>query len=629
MGCIEEDELKKLTHSFRFRLLIIYFVSTLFPLLCISVVTPIYFKSIYMSNLNKALSNTLYSMSLNIDFYLSDLDNITIMPYTHSQVMDYLKYLRKPNTLLSSAEKYTLEQNYCATIQKLINIPRSDVTAVLFVPIGDDANRAKTYIVTRNSADMATFYDEDIAHQPWLAETVKKQGGSNFLNMKELNYSPTSLKKNLNVFSVSRLIFNINNNSPLGVIRVDAADTEIEKILKHIAVSPNSNLILTDPHNRVIYSLNPVNSKIMSQIGRGFGTVRYADDTFSIQHKYIASAGWTLYFLVSRKDIAPMIAPIYFSGVLAALFFILVATLLYTSSSSSLVRSIQEILGTMQSIERGDMTKRAEVVGKDELSIIADGLNRMIENLRIHINNEYIAVIKSKESEYNALRSQINPHFLYNILAGVLTLSRLGEKKALTQIVHQLTDLLRYSFDHSKLSTIVEESEFARRYLELQKFRFEDRLNFSIQIAPRTKEILIPKFLLQPLVENSIMHGMEPGDKVVMIEIMTSVCRMEWENCEAVHIQVIDNGLGFDTGLIKLDERKSVALSNIRSRLLMHDNRSLFDIKSSPGNGTSISIIMPMRPMADASNIEAGNAQSAMVQESVMYGIGTKKGEPE
>jgi sensor histidine kinase YesM len=150
-----------------------------------------------------------------------------------------------------------------------------------------------------------------------------------------------------------------------------------------------------------------------------------------------------------------------------------------------------------------------------------------------------LQALKTK-AELDALHSKINPHFLYNALNSIADLSITDGKKARKMTI-ALADLFRYSINYSdhNYSTIKEEVEMTEVYLEIEKIRFEDQLNYSIHLDPNLSQYLVPRFLLQPVVENAVKHGLKTTGKMTEINITIK------NGSDGLQIVVTDNGPAF------------------------------------------------------------------------------------
>jgi signal transduction histidine kinase len=194
------------------------------------------------------------------------------------------------------------------------------------------------------------------------------------------------------------------------------------------------------------------------------------------------------------------------------------------------------------------------------------------------------------EARLQALRMQINPHFLFNALHSI---SDGFENDAATarRMLARLSEILRYAFEgmDAQEVTLAEELRFLDGYLDIQRFRFEDRLNVSQKVAPDVREALVPNLILQPLVENAIKHGLSQLEEPGRIELRA------WRECGILHLTVCDNGPGLtDSGAGATKRTPGIGLQNTRERLdaLYGSNQSCM-LEAAPGGGLMVRLSLP------------------------------------
>jgi two-component system sensor histidine kinase YesM len=198
----------------------------------------------------------------------------------------------------------------------------------------------------------------------------------------------------------------------------------------------------------------------------------------------------------------------------------------------------------------------------DELQRLMIHYDRMVTTLR-----ELIQQVREEEkaqhiAERRALESQIQPHFLYNTLGSIKSMAKLGDISAVTTMVTDLGKMMRFLLSDASAMVPLEASiEQNRRYLNIHKVRFQDRMRFSIDLAPATRRIPVPKLLIQPLVENAILHGVEVSTEPVEIRIRSRI------DDDALEIQVIDTGPGPRSPRREPSEEGGIGLQNVRERL--------------------------------------------------------------
>jgi sensor histidine kinase YesM len=215
-------------------------------------------------------------------------------------------------------------------------------------------------------------------------------------------------------------------------------------------------------------------------------------------------------------------------------------------------------------------------------------LSTFAEYAALIIDNffKYRELLEKREAEYRALQAQIEPHFLYNVLNGLVGLNRMGEPRSLEAALFSLKDMLRYILDTGRWTTVAEELRFITRYCDLQRLRFPERLTVSITHDEGSAGVKIPKLLLQPVVENAVIHGIEPLDRPGRLVVEA---RAEASNGSTLtRITVTDDGVGFPSGTGDTVER--IGMANVRERLRLAYPDARMAVESSPGQGTRICI---------------------------------------
>lgn len=196
---------------------------------------------------------------------------------------------------------------------------------------------------------------------------------------------------------------------------------------------------------------------------------------------------------------------------------------------------------------------------------------------------------KLVEAELKALRQQLHPHFLFNTMHTIAVLVREGKNSEAVTLLARLSTLLRVSLDNTGVPeiTLRQEMEFLDRYLEIQKTRFSDRLRVNISISPDAMQARIPNLLLQPIVENAIVHGVAPKSGPGQVDVLGRV-----ENGN-LYLSVRDDGPGFD-GAVRA--REGIGLANTRERLSkIYGAQGHLSLKSHPGRGVTVQMTLPYR----------------------------------
>nr|WP_278244991.1 sensor histidine kinase [[Clostridium] dakarense] len=560
--------------------MILFTVSILVPLIICLILFFNYFNNLLTKQNMNSFENTLNSVSNNIDTYLNDLQRLTLTPYMYNEIFEYMSYLNSSieNRNLNNINLYNLNKDYSSTLNKLINSSRKDILSITFIPESDPS---KSYLVSKyynilSEVPSPKYYND------WIKSTLEADGGTYFTPVHNTKY-PNS-QNEYKVFSLMRVVKNLDTKKVLGIIKVDAEESTIKEIISTINISENSQLLLLDEDKQTIYSTH--------QNGK---SAEYNTQNHNVLEKKIASNDWTLLYLDSKQDLYSKTMLMAFMLLLIGILFVIISLLFFKIRSRSIINSIYQITSNIEQLETGDLSIDSNISGTYEFEHISNAINKISYKIKLHAKNEYEAIINKKKAEYIALQTQINPHFLNNILNGFVALNRLNEKQLLEDSLIQLSQFYRYTCKNSDISTLEEEFNCIEKYLSLEKLRFDDLIDFELNLSNNTKNIKVPKLILQPLVENCIKHGFKDSGEPILIKV-SSIIENDNQNYNLI-ISICDNGVGFDTNSSGCSD--STGIKNIVERLHLFENDSQLNISSTLGVGTNCIVKLPLKEDLD------------------------------
>lgn len=287
---------------------------------------------------------------------------------------------------------------------------------------------------------------------------------------------------------------------------------------------------------------------------------------------------------------------IYVIGILTILAAGLISFGIFTYK---MTRPIEEVREKLKQVQGGDFETKLPDYDNKEFHEISKGFNQMTTEINYLINEVYQKQILEKEMELKFLQSQMNPHFMFNVLNAISLQAKIDGNEQISRHISTFSQLIQsriYRSDTEKVK-IKQELEYAKYYLEIQKFRYGERLSYSIDAEERLLEYYIPKLCIQMVAENAVVHGIEPkmGAGNVQIRI--------FEDSGNIMIRVIDNGVGFNTtGEVNLPLKEEpvsqhhnrVGLNNVNNIIkLMFGKEFGITIFSEEGNGTTVTICIP------------------------------------
>ena len=236
------------------------------------------------------------------------------------------------------------------------------------------------------------------------------------------------------------------------------------------------------------------------------------------------------------------------------LVFVMAEGIIYLKIKN-LNKRLESTVDTMEKVQSGDLTARIQTNNEnDELSYIGDSFNEMCEELDKYIKKSYIAEINQKNAEMKQLQSQINPHFLYNTLEVIRMKAICSGDKEVGKMLYNLAVLFRSQLKEKDIITIKTELDYCKKYLELFKFRYQEKFDYEINCDEDLLESSIIKFILQPIIENYVIHGVRLADNDNKLEI-----KIESQD-EDIDIYIIDNGLGISNE--KMEQIKNKLVNN-------------------------------------------------------------------
>ena len=284
--------------------------------------------------------------------------------------------------------------------------------------------------------------------------------------------------------------------------------------------------------------------------------------------------------------------------------------------AENITRRTKLVVNLSKQIAQGNFVQIAKKnIENDEIGILADSMNQMSVKLKTLIDKEYNERIlkaqlerETAQTKLLALQSQVNPHFLFNALECIrLKAISKNETETAEMIMYMAQMFRRLISWKDDITYLIEEIKFLHEFLSIQKYRFDDEFEYSVKVDEETKTCMLPKFIVQPLVENACVHGVEAISNNRYVEVNAYI-----EENKLVVI-VRDNGSGIEEerleslrnmldGGEKLVE--SVGIFNVYQRMVLYYGRDFtFDVSSIPGEGTEMKITVPVRHSKEEFNV--------------------------
>ncbi|HIT89848.1 MAG TPA: sensor histidine kinase [Candidatus Merdenecus merdavium] len=340
---------------------------------------------------------------------------------------------------------------------------------------------------------------------------------------------------------ISRAILDLQKMQPIGAIHVVCEVDYFALIIREIGGNYSNRSYVVDETGKVMCSSfgDSIGLKLSADVldnQKSIVTVN-GEKSYIYRGKTMDNS-WTIVTVVPTREIEKEI----FSFTILTCFITIVAMgmgiFLIFLLTDKMTKPLMELSSKMKAIQKGDFTKRVVVHGDDEIGQLGYRYNHMADSIEVLIEQVYKMEISSKQAEIELLKMQINPHFLYNTLDTISWMARIEKKDEIAEVATALGDLLRATIKQESFITITEELKSVRNYVFIQEYRFEDKITVEYEVESKLGNYVIPNFILQPLVENAIIHGMEPK-----LDHGLLIIRIYIED-KRLHFQVIDDGIG-------------------------------------------------------------------------------------
>ena len=517
-----------------------------------------------------------------------------------------LKYNRLSNKLINSGELINFvtgeysqghEEAYQAAID-MCNIFRNEIRnnddEILNIKLyknNDAIPERGDYILDEKSYRNSGWY-----------RSVYKNNGVSYWKHDTVKRFNTSDIDTVSIISI------INAPEPVGLLEIELRQEQIfDSIFKFKYKEDSLIGIIDQAGDTVAVKSDKINGfkAIQAQFKHGTKEAYYDSfiqkvngEDYLVINQELNYQGWRVVMAVPMKELHRTTNTIRLVTLITSFSCIFVFLFITVFLSDILTSRLKRLSTRMQSVEEGNFNVTMIDKGHDEISQLSRVFNSMVQSIRNLIEEVYKSRIEKKEAELKALHEQINPHFLYNALSSINWLAVQANAPKIIDAVEALAVFYRLSLNKGKESILLkDEITQVKAYLQLQKLRYEDGFEAFFEVDPEVEDSEIIKLILQPFIENAIIHGFgddETGSIYVTAQKTQDIY---------VLIRIIDNGKGIEKDKIQeilnkdVDGRKSggYGIKNVNERIKLHYGDEYgVSICSEPGNGTIVEIKLPL-----------------------------------
>ncbi|WP_068782488.1 sensor histidine kinase [Paenibacillus sp. GM2] len=387
-----------------------------------------------------------------------------------------------------------------------------------------------------------------------------------------------------NISHIRRLVSYSGKNTVIGYVRITASLNDLFGNFDTFPVEEGITLRLVDSAS---------GEQTLYQRGNAGP---YADtDSYLILQENIPGTDFMIETLVPEsylsKDTAKLQRSIFAVCALSFVGMALIGSMVARISGRKMAR----IVRLLRSFQEGHFQRRIRFAGNDEFVHIADAFNVMADNIEELINSVYVQGMQKKQAELEALQAQINPHFLYNTLSTISSLTNLGETGKVTEMVQGLSRFYRLTLNQGKVFTALEnELKQVETYLDIQRVKYADGFRVYVDVEPDILSVQVIKLILQPFVENIFKHAWF-GETIAIILKGRRIG-------ECIELKVIDNGIGMREDTVQRlllqpsqTEGDGYGVKNVDERIKLRYGEDYgIHIASLYGAGTTVQILLPV-----------------------------------
>lgn len=415
-----------------------------------------------------------------------------------------------------------------------------------------------------------------------------------------------------NLIAAYRGVRSYYQSTVTGMLVIHISEETLADIYTNAVSSKDENIYLLDRHGRTISAsaknlVGEDKSAYLPKFGEDYGSFIVSPDGMKKQLVYykLSNTGWTLSREVPISTLEHDIVSLR-----TVLFYVFVVCLIISSILSfvitrKLLKPLTALVKGMRTLERGQLGVTLELQPSNEIGILFTQFNQMSVSLQHSMERNRVIESEKRQAELNVLQAQINPHFLYNTLNAIKWMAITAKADNIMQSITALGSLIRPIFsDSSSIITLKEELEYTSNYFTLMNNRYGEGVNLEIRVPEKLIDIPIPRLLLQPVIENALIHGLEAHNYRGLIRIEA------FRDEDQIVIHVEDNGRGINEDLLlkiqkllettqvdKPKQGRSIGLLNVHTRLsLYYGERYGLQIERSKSGGTLVILRLGLVP---------------------------------
>ncbi|MGM1035337.1 MAG: cache domain-containing sensor histidine kinase [Bacillota bacterium] len=409
------------------------------------------------------------------------------------------------------------------------------------------------------------------------------------------------------VMTFHHKIIDVLSKKFLGMITIDIDLGEYARICNNLVQGDASSVLLIDSKDRVVYANDraligkplPADEKQRLDGNRS----RHDDDILLSKELSGSLNGWKLIKVMSSQALYEDVRKTAYTNILVGIGVGILGLLMIGIISNRITRPITRLSSKVRSIEGGNMNVPFDDTKSDEIGHLESHMKDMMNRINSHIDREYKLEIENRKNQFRALKSQVNPHFLFNALQSIGAVALRSNAPKVYQLLTSLSKMMRYSIQADQWVRVRDEAEYTKAYLSLQTERFGENISYSVNIDESILDMTIPSMILQPLAENFFKHTYEEGYSNAHLSIngekqgndLCFTVENDGPGLTEEELQTLREHI-YSPPYEGTYSHEHIGLKNIRDRLLLGYGPSAeMKVDSNDGLGFSVSMRIPIK----------------------------------
>lgn len=532
--------------------------------------------------------NLMEQMGTNLEFYMQDIRNMSLFLIGNKDISAYLN---------ASKEEAHWEQTRMIEFITNLVYTKKYISDITIYPVSEAIPISNTTIFQTDLPDITTQHTDYFSSYPYWWTPV---------------YSIHTAAGQRKVISLVRPIRNFSSFKHVGKLVISLDESVISTMLDKSDIADKGFILLADEHGQVISSSLASSPETVSSVLPGLQPMNSISGSFNygpshnkqtILYRTVADSNWKLIGVIPFAEYSSQNRYVLMLTVLALTLALSAIVVLVTFFVQRLTRPLRMLSAFLKNIKTDEPMQVYPVESMDEVGQLVRSYNQLsgrIERLTDEVKREEAL---RTEADMQALQSQIKPHFLYNTLSSIHWMALMNKDNSTANMVANLSDFLRFSLNNgAQMTTVEQELAHVRHYMNIQEIRYPNQFETVYAVDAQVLRMKMVKLLLQPLIENALVHGLQKKGGRGALSIRIS------QQSNEIMFTVEDSGVGIEPHKLqairsRIDEIEGsdaragehFGLRNVNRRLLLHYGIDAgLKIESETGMGTRVSFTLPI-----------------------------------